>query len=190
MSYEPKKAAQLIAALIIKAGGNSINLLKAVKLVYLIDRESIRRYGFPVLDEARVSMPRGPVNSMTYSHINGEYDLDECGWSDILQDRANHKMALADEQLNLDDLDELSDADLTCVETVWAQFGHMNQWDLVNWTHDPKNVPEWEDPNGGSTVIPLQRILNAVGVTDAEWFVEASKAMKAVDRTFESARVG
>jgi uncharacterized phage-associated protein len=189
MSYEPKKAAHLIAALILKAGGQSINMLKAVKLVYLIDRESIRQFGFPVLDENRVSMPRGPVNSTTYSHINGEYDLDACGWSEILQDRANHKMALA-QDLTPADLDELSDADLGCVDVVWAQFGHMTQWELVEWTHDPRNVPEWEDPNGGSTVIPIQRILHAVGVADAEAFVEAANAMKAIDRTFESARVG
>lgn len=190
MSYEPKKAAQLIAALILKAGGETINLLKAVKLVYLIDRESIRRYGFPVLDEPRVSMPRGPVNSTTYSHINGEYDLEACGWSEILQDRANHKIALAHQGVAFDDLDELSDADLECVEAVWAQFGHMSQWDLVDWTHNPKNIPEWEDPNGGSTVIPLQRILHSVGVENAEDFADVSKAMKAADRAFESARVG
>ncbi|MFP3544625.1 Panacea domain-containing protein [Rhizobium sp. SIMBA_035] len=189
MSYDPKKAAQLIASLIIKTGSNSINVLKAVKLVYLVDRESIRRYGFPVLDETRVSMPRGPVNSTTYSHINGEYDLEECGWSAILQDRADHKIALADQNMTTDDLDELSDADLACVDAVWAEFGQMGKWDLVEWTHNPKNVPEWEDPDGGSTVIPLQRILHSVGVQDAEEFAAVSAELKSADRAFESARV-
>ncbi|MCK8779102.1 Panacea domain-containing protein [Rhizobium sp. NTR19] len=189
MSYEPRKAAQLIASLILKTGGHSLNVLKAVKLVYLVDRESIKRYGFPVLEENRVSMPHGPVNSSTYSHINGEYDLDECGWSDFLEDRAQHRIALTDSRITVDDLDELSDADLACVDAVWETFGAMDQWQLRDWTHDPKNVPEWEDPNGGSAVIPMQRILNSVGVENADEFLQLSDSFKAIDRAFEAARV-
>ena len=65
MTYEPKKAAQLIAYLILKSGQDRLYVLKTIKLVYLVDRESIKRFGFPVLDEKRCSMPHGPVNSMT-----------------------------------------------------------------------------------------------------------------------------
>jgi uncharacterized phage-associated protein len=189
MSYEPRKAAQLIAYLILRSGGPSLNVLKAVKLVYLVDRESLRKFGFPVLDEKRVSMPHGPVNSTTYSHINGEYDLEACGWTDFLEDKEHHQIALARPDLAVEDLDELSDADIACADAVWERFGHMNQWQLRDWTHDPRNVPEWEDPNGGSTEIPLQRILNAVGVRNAEDFVDVSKSFQAIDRAFEKARV-
>ncbi|MFC5760329.1 Panacea domain-containing protein [Rhizobium sp. GCM10022189] len=188
MSYEPRKAAQLIASLILKSGGRSLNVLKVVKLVYLVDRESIRRFGFPILDENRYSMPHGPVNSTTYRHIQGEYQ-DDCGWSDFLEDRANHGIALVNNNISVEDLDELSEADLECVDAVWERFGAMTQWQLVDWTHDPRNVPEWEDPDGGSVIIPLQRILNAVGVDNAEEFVETSNTLKAIDRAFEAARV-
>lgn len=189
MSYEPRKAAQLVAYLILKAGGHSLNVLKAVKLVYLVDRESIRRFGFPVLDEKRCSMPHGPVNSLTYSYIAGDYDPDECGWSDYLRDRANHNIALAQQDIHVDDLDELSDADIACADATWQQFGHMTPWQLRDWTHDPRNVPEWEDPNGGSTVIPLQRILHAVGVQNAEDFADTAASFKLIDEAFEAARV-
>ncbi len=189
MTYEPKKAAQLIAYLILKAGGQSLNVLKAVKLVYLVDRESIKKFGFPVLDEKRCSLPHGPVNSLTYSYIAGDYNPDECGWSDFLRDRENHNIALADPRLTSDDLDELSEADVACADAVWERFGHMNQWQLRDWTHDPRNVPEWEDPKGGSTEIPLQRILHAVGVENAEDFLDVSRSLQAIDRAFEKARV-
>ncbi len=189
MSYEPVKAAQLIAALIIKSGSTSINILKAMKLVYLSDRESIKRYGFPILDELRVSMPHGPVNSVTYSHINGEYDLKGCGWSDILEDRAHHNVALLNPSMTLDDLDELSDADLACIETVIADFGSMDQWQLVQWTHDPNNVPEWEDPHGSSTPIPLRRIMQSVGIDNPEGMDETASALRAADEAFALARV-
>lgn len=189
MSYQPKKAAQLIAALILKGAGNSINILKAVKLVYLADRESIRRFGLPILDEDRYSMPHGPVNSTTYRHVNGEVDLQTCGWSDYLEDRANHKIALAQPGLSLDDLDELSDADIECIDSVWGEFGHMDQWQLVEWTHNPDNVPEWEDPNGGSIKIPYRRILNAVGVENADEVDATVEALREIDLAFDLARV-
>lgn len=189
MTYEPRKAAQLIAYLILKAGGQSLNVLKAVKLVYLVDRESIRCFGFPVLDEKRCSLPHGPVNSLTYGYISGSYDPEQSGWSDYLRDRENHTIALARQGIVADELDELSEADIACADAVWEQFGHMNQWQLRDWTHEPRNVPEWEDPNGGSAEIPLQRILNAVGVENAEDFLEMSKSFHAIDRAFEKARV-
>lgn len=189
MSYEPRKAAQLIASLILKTGGQSLNVLKAVKLVYLADRESFKRFGFPILDEARMSMPHGPVNSSTYSHINGEVDLKECGWADYLEDRAGHMIALADKSISVDDLDELSEADLECVEAVWQKFGKMDQWQIRDWTHNPDNVPEWEDPNGTSNAIPLRRILKLVGVENSEQVLEITDAMKSVDAAFKAARL-
>jgi len=75
-SYNARKAAQVIAYLAMKAGHARLPVLKAVKLVYLADRESLSRFGFPLLEEPQVSMPHGPVNSTTYSHINGEEDLE------------------------------------------------------------------------------------------------------------------
>ncbi len=189
MAYQPRKAAQLIAYLILKCGKQSLNVLKAVKLVYLVDRESIKNFGFPVLDEKRCSMPHGPVNSQTYSYIAGDYDPDECGWSEFLQDCANYNIALARPEISSVDLDELSDADIECANAVWERFGHMNQWQLRDWTHDPRNVPEWEDPNGSSTEIPLRRILNAVGVKNAEAFLEMSTSFQAIEEAFERARV-
>ena len=187
MSYNPRKAAQLIAALILKGGEARLNVLKTVKLIYLVDRESIGRFGFPVLDEDRYSMPHGPVNSCTYSHINGERDLSDSGWADFLQDKENHMIALSRPDISEDDLDELSDADLECVDAVWKKFGHMSQWQIRDWTHDPKNVPEWEDPEGGSTVIPLRRILQALGVEHADDIEDTNNALKIIDRAFHEA---
>ncbi|ACM27541.1 Panacea domain-containing protein [Rhizobium rhizogenes] len=189
MTYDPKKAAQLIARFIQKSGGNSINVLKAVKLVYLADRESIGRYGFPILDETRVSMPHGPVNSTTYSHINGEYDLGACGWADYLEDKEHHQIALANTALTVDDLEELSDADLECVDAVWERFGVMNQWELRDWTHNPKNIPEWEDPNGASNPIPLIRIMTALGMENAKELADEVHDYRTIDRVFLAVRV-
>ena len=168
MAYDPHKAAQTIAYLIIKNGRNPLNILKTIKLVYLADRESVRRHGFPIQDEPHYSLPHGPVNSTTYEFIKGEVHPDRAaGWSDVLTDRSDHRIGLRDQNIDAADLEELSDADTSILDSVWKQFGGMDQWQLRDWTHDPHNVPEWEDPNGSSQLIPLRRMMDALGIQNA-----------------------
>lgn len=167
MSYDPRKAAQTIAYFAMKNGKHPLNVVKAVKLVYLADRESVAKTGFPIQDEPRVSMKHGPVNSNTYSFINGEYDPAEFGWSDFLSDRSNHRIGLAKPDLSVDDLDELSDADVQVLDSVWDKFGQMDQWQLVEWTHQTDNIPEWEDPGNSSYEIPVERMMRALSIQDA-----------------------
>jgi uncharacterized phage-associated protein len=186
-AFNARKSAQVISYFISKTGTRHINILKAVKLVYLADRRSIQKFGYPILDEQRVSMPRGPVNSMTYGHACGEYDLDACGWSEYLEDRAHHEIG-ARKAFSSEELDELSDADIECMDETWAEFGHMNQWQLVDWTHDRKNIPEWEDPNGSSAPIPLERILTFVGVDNADEHAAVAAEQERIERVLNQLR--
>lgn len=183
MSYDPRKAAQTIAYFAVKNGRNPLNILKAVKLVYLADRESVRRYGFPIQDEPHYSLPHGPVNSTTYEFMKGEVPPHRSGgWGEFLTDRANHRIGLRDRDIDPDNLDELSDADIAVLDDIWDRFGHMDQWQLVDWTHDPHNVPEWEDPNGSSQPIPLRRMMDALGIenaADQEQIVQDSRRASA-----------
>ncbi|TNC98623.1 MAG: hypothetical protein FD119_94 [Stygiobacter sp.] len=185
-SYSPRKAAQVIALLALRAGGG-LDVLKAVKLVYLADRESMARHGFPILDELHVSMKHGPVNSTTYSHINGEVDLDGCGWTEFVLARENHMVAVA-EGVAEDGLDELSEADVDCLDAVWRRFGAMDKWKLVDWTHDRENLPEWEDPNGSSKPIPLERTLGYLGVAHPDDQAETIREYRRIDSLFASLR--
>ena len=186
-SYNARKAAQAIAHLAMKTEFACLPVLKAVKLVYLADRESLQRFGFPILEEQHVSMPQGPVNSTTYSHINGEEDLEACGWSDFLQARAGYEVSAA-VGVTEDDLDELSDADIQCLDTVWQRFGGMGKWDIRDWTHNRDNIPEWEDPNGSSNPIPMERILKYLQIPNAEAQAEVIKEHRQLDRVFAALR--
>ncbi len=186
MAYSPRKAAQSIAFFALNSRDNSINVLKAVKLIYLADRESISRWGTPIQNEKRVSMPHGPVNSSTYSYINGDYELSETGWSDFLEDRANHCVALAHNNITVEDLDELSEADILCLKAVWDKFGKMSKWQLRDWTHQQENIPEWEDPNGSSKPIPLEKILYHTNVENSTKQATLIESYDNVDAIFNS----
>lgn len=163
MSYNPEKAAQTIAFFAMREGG-SINVLKVIKLVYLADRESLRLRGHPIQDEPRFSLPHGPVNSTTLDHLNGAYRDNQPVWLKVLEARAGYNVGVASNKLADADLDMLSVREISILNSVWDELGHMNGNDLADWTHIPENVAEWQEPNGSRLSISLERMMAAVGL--------------------------
>ena len=158
-------------------------MLKAIKLLYLSDRCHLRKYAFPITNDKYVSMPHGPVNSISLNLINGQ--LFGAGWDEFIGDRADHDVGLR-RQIAEDDLDELSEAEIESLQEVWAQFGHMDQWQLSQWTHD--NCPEWEDPNGSSNPIPYERLLKFLGFENATLLANEIKSVEHADKIFAKLR--
>lgn len=165
-NYEVERAAQILSYFALRAKGRALNILKAMKLVYLADRESIRRCGEPLLEEPRFALPRGPVNHMTYQ-LATRRDDHPVEWSRYVQSRGDgHDIAVRDE-VDFESLDELSQIDIECLDAVWQKFGWMDEHVLCAWTHKPENVPEWTDPYGGRKPISLAAMMEALEVPDA-----------------------
>ncbi|MDD0812968.1 Panacea domain-containing protein [Curvibacter sp. RS43] len=163
--YDERKSAQAAAFLLYKAGGK-LPILKLVKLMYLAERLSMRRYGDTITGDNFVSMPHGPVLSMTLEHINDAVpSAREGGWDSWIADRADYTVGLK-EDVHLsspeDDLLALSETDLECLQHTWDEFGSWDKYKLRDYTHQG-GCPEWEDPNGSSRPIPKSRVLRAVG---------------------------
>lgn len=157
--FKVRKAAQ-VAAFFAMAEGGSINVLKLVKLIYLADRRFLEKHDCSILNDRLVSMPHGPVNSLTYGYIDGFLNRRE-DWDAFITDRENHKVALANPDITIDDLDELSRAELRVLKEVAAKFRKYTGYRLRDYTH--RHCPEWEDPNGSSNPIPYERLLKHLG---------------------------
>lgn len=155
-SFIERKAAHVAAYLTLKQGG-SIHIVKLIKLIYLSDREFLKRYDAPILHDRLVSMPKGPVNSNTYNFASGQVRAEI--WDSLLSDEANHMISCR--KIDLADLDELSRAEVRVLDDVLLEFGKMGPWELVDYTHD--NCDEWEDPKGSSRTIPYERVLKVLG---------------------------
>jgi uncharacterized phage-associated protein len=158
MIYSEKKVAQMAAYFLQKRGGR-MAYIKLMKLLYLADRESLNRYGEPITFDRMASLPNGPVLSRTLDLLNGQAVAD-C-WDNWVQGEANYEISLRREHSTRDELDELSDADLEVMDSVWNQFGGMKRWELVEWTH--QHCPEWQDPNGSSYPIAPKAVFEALG---------------------------
>lgn len=164
--FDERRTAQAAAYLLHRAGGK-LPVIKLVKLMYLAERLSLQRYGEPITGDRLVSMPHGPVLSMTYDHVNGALPSEEGGWDTWIADRAGHVVELRDESMIRspgEDLLCLSDSDLEVLGEIWVQFGHWDRWHLVDYTHSDA-CPEWEDPEGSSLPIRYETLFEKLGYT-------------------------
>lgn len=149
--FSTRKAAQVTAFFAARAGG-AINILRATKLIYLADRNSLAQRERPITGDNFVSMPFGPVNTYTYSYMNGDVTDRAEDWAEFIGARQRHSIPLSRAVTN-DDLDELSRAELRILEETWAAFRDIDdQFELAEWTH--RFCPEWRDPNGSA--LPLE----------------------------------
>ncbi len=183
--YNVRKAAQVSAFFAQKEGG-AINVLKLAKLLYLADREFMGRYDLPILFDNLVSMPHGPVTSMTMNYVNGLSQEDREAWDEFISDRAGYRVGLVNLNISSDDLDELSDAEVHVMESTWDKFGHMNQFQIRDYTH--VNCPEWEDPQGSSYPIPYERVLKFLHKERSAEIARQIETLRSLDTFLEPAR--
>jgi uncharacterized phage-associated protein len=171
--FDEKKAAQVAAFFLFKASKRNANItiLKLMKLMYLAERRSYQIYGEPIIGDALVSMPHGPVLSRTLELIDfGSPQNQAGGWDELIAERSGRDMALRSEGLvtSEKDLRELSESDLEILRSIWIEFGKKSAFSLMDYTHDPANCPEWEDPDGSSVPIKLEKLFKVLGFSDEE----------------------
>jgi uncharacterized phage-associated protein len=161
--FDVGKAAHVVAFLALRAGG-SINVLKLSKLVYLAEREFMARYDEPMFYDTLVSMPDGPVASITLNLING--NLEDDRWSQFVAKRDGFDIKVA-AGVTEEDLKFLSKADVKVLNALWEKFGKLDKYALRDWTHKKENVPEWQDPNGSSRPIHHEDIFRYLHKDDS-----------------------
>ncbi len=150
------------AARLLELRGDRMSYLKLIKLLYIIDREALLRWGRPVTGDRYVSMDHGPVLSQTLNLITEEPRPGEhTFWASHISSPEQFEVRLNRPAA----MDELSEAELQLIHEVFAKYGHMKRWDLVDLVHQ---FPEWQDPEGSAIPIQYRDILKAGGKTEGE----------------------
>lgn len=182
--FNERKVAQMAAYLISK-GGERMSHLKLMKLLYLADREAMSQYGIPLSGDRIVSMPHGPVLSMTLNLMDGDTESTENGWEAWISDKENHELSTV-RPVARNDLNELSAADVDVLDIVWTKFGGMTKYQIRDFTH--QHCPEWKDPHGSSFPIEYEDVFVALGRTHDQAIELAAniEAERSVDRLFAS----
>lgn len=137
-SFKFKKAVQALNFFAKKEGG-VINLMKAVKLVWLSDRLHLRMYGRSITNDKYVAMKNGPVPSSTKDIIYKSpfFEGEVIQYTDeYLSDVKDYSFT----SLNHTDESVFSKTDLRIMDKVYEQHGQKNQFELSDYSH---LFPEW-----------------------------------------------
>jgi len=163
--FDERKATQ-IAATFLSLRGGRMPYIKLIKLLYLLDREALNRWGMPVTTDIYASMDHGPIVSHIFNLITD--DIVTPVWSQFISPPlGDHEVELKKEvrQLPIPN-DRLSPAEEKLIREIDQQFGHRERWELIkNHMH---RLPEWSDPEGSSYPIHVRQILKALGYEDSE----------------------
>lgn len=161
LHFNERRATEAAARFLTLRGGR-MSYLKLIKLLYLLDREALLRWGRPVTTDRYVSMDNGPVVSRIYNLIREEpAPGTDTIWRHYISVPNNYEVSL----IAALETDELSPAEESLIEEVYAKFGALSRWELVDLTHE---LAEWQDPRGSAIPIEYRDILRAGNKTEGE----------------------
>ena len=152
------------ACLFLGRGGGRMNIMKLVKLLYLLDRRSLDRRNIPVIGGGYLSMRNGPVTSEILDHINAGRLMGETDrrWEQCITDRRDHDVTLE----QMPQREHLADAEVTLLDELWAEHGGKDQWQLVEWCH--AHCKEWTPVTNGCAPIAIEQVGMALGKSAAQ----------------------
>lgn len=145
--FRQDKTTQAAALLLTWAGGR-MNYMKLIKLLYLADRTALLRWGRPISFARPLSMKHGPVLSEVLDLINeGSPPGEASVWSRTISTPSNFEVRLNAECPP----DDLSDMEESVLQGVFAEYGQLDPWPLVDLLHEI--LPEWQQTN---SAIPIR----------------------------------
>ena len=161
--FFPSDSAKAIQAIGVILGGHHCAMaskLRISKLLYIADRESIQETGRPILGSRVVAMDHGPLHSAVLDLINGEH-VDEPRFSENFE-----KFGYMVQRQKDPGVGRLSRYEIEKLNELCERYASVSDWDLAhNVTHA---FEEWKTNycEGTSRTIPLEAIMDAVGVAN------------------------
>jgi uncharacterized phage-associated protein len=149
--FQEKKTTQL-AAYLIKREGGQMNYMKLIKLLYIVDRTSLMKWGYPITGDEYFSLDHGPIVSKTLNLITDEFMFVASKYWQEYIEKDGWEVKLKQETPT----GQLSEANIDIANEVYKEFGRLDQWQLRDITHKFK---EWKDPKGSSIPIEYLDIL-------------------------------
>ncbi|NJP08379.1 MAG: SocA family protein [Leptolyngbyaceae cyanobacterium RU_5_1] len=159
--FHPEKAVEA-AAILLKLHGKPMKHLGLLKMLYIADRIALQRMEQPITGDDYVSIDYGPVLSGVYDLIKGQPIGDALSlWSKFISSQNSNYISLLSDPGD----GELCEEEEEILQQVYQTFGHLNPFDVAEWTHD---LPEWQNPHGSAIPIAVEDVLKNVGKNDEE----------------------
>ncbi len=131
--------------------------MRLIKLMYLADRESLHRFGRPIVGGRYVAMKLGPVLSEVLDAIKCER---RGAWQEAVERDGYDARLKTPPEVRL-----LSEAEISVLVETADLFRRLDQWALSGLTH---GLPEWRDPGASVLEITPEEILTALQKSEEE----------------------
>jgi hypothetical protein len=160
LPFNEAKAAEA-AAHLLKLRGAPMSYVKLIKLLYLVDREALLRFGRPVTTDRYILTDKGPGLSQVNDLITAD-SVAPSDWSNYISTlQGDFEVELRKEA----PLTELSEAEAELIEAIFVDFGKKTRWELIEYS---QTLPEWHDPQGTKIPLDYADILKAGGKSPSE----------------------
>jgi hypothetical protein len=137
--------------------------MKLVKLLYNIDRESLRRWGRPITYDEVFCLRHGMILSITLDKAETSDPMEPSYWDRFITTKGYFTSLVGDCGDG-----ELSDAEAQLVHELFERYKDMSPFDMEKEHHDPSVFPEWKDPGQSCIRLDLADILRSLGATREE----------------------
>jgi uncharacterized phage-associated protein len=155
------KLSQIVARLLRNQVGRDYqNYTKNLKILYLADREALRKWARPISGDSYAAMPKGPVLSFMYNLIMGRATPSaQAIWDQFVSTDGFNLVLKKDPGES-----ELSPRECKLLDAVQERFKDYSYGKMIDFVHVKKNVPEYTEPPGQTSIpISLDAILGELG---------------------------
>ena len=152
---DARKAIEAAATLLRLTPHRQMDRKRLLALLYLADRESMKRTNRPIIGGRLVAMDYGPIHSGVYDLITGG-GANQTEWSQHFSNES-YKVHLANDLK----ASALSRYELELLNEISEKYFGMGTWDVADATH----LPEWNKNHRAhtSTEISLEDVIDAIG---------------------------
>ena len=164
-SFNVAKSIQA-AKVLLELNGGDMDKYMFIKMLYLADRESLKKWGEPITGDSAVSMRYGPVLSTIYDLTKGDCAMFHEQWSAFIfdADEETNRVCLA--RFPESPPSELCRAEISILTSVFEMCKDWSWKKMRDYSH---SLEEYDKSVGsGSKPIPMERILKAVGKEESE----------------------
>ena len=171
-----RQAAQLAAAFVLRAR-RPVGVVKLVKLMYLVEREAMRRSVFPIVFDDIYAMRMGMALSRTFNLMKRKAGTPTNGEWERHIAPPSHRGIDVRRGVTDRSLDSLSPDDIEVIDYVWEHYGNKSRDELVHGVHHgfAEWIQHWEaqDRRTSAVKIPYEQLyetlcgMNTIDAADA-----------------------
>jgi uncharacterized phage-associated protein len=181
---DTRKAIEASVTLLRLVRGHVMDRKRLLALLYLADRECLKRTGRPIIGGTPFAMKHGPIHSEILDFINGKR-FDQSLWSNHFENVEIKRVHLVKNV----GIASLSEAEVELLNEITERYAAFDTWELADETHELDEYKQTYVENT-STEIPLEKIIDAVGQGSAKAVILQNLIEKAeFDRLFAKKNV-